>query len=252
MTLLEMTQNILSAMSSDEVNSISDTVESLQVAEEIRNTYNELFSNRDMGTFESLINLESPGNTSTPHLLILPSNVAFIKWIKYKDYNLQDTGFKTIKYLAPEEFIQRIVEQTPPANFVNVTLTDTSSVTYPIASDKAPDYYTIFDESQMLVFDSFDSDNESYLTGANSFAWGSLYKTFELSDSFVAPIEPNLFPLFLAEAKSACFINIKESASPKEEQRARRQLVRSQTRLLGGTSEKHKGVLGHVDYSKKR
>jgi hypothetical protein len=37
MTLLEMTQNILSAMNSDEVNSITDTVESLQVAEEIQN-----------------------------------------------------------------------------------------------------------------------------------------------------------------------------------------------------------------------
>ena len=45
MTLLEMTQNILSAMDSDAVNSIGDTVESLQVADVIVETYYELFAN---------------------------------------------------------------------------------------------------------------------------------------------------------------------------------------------------------------
>ena len=39
MSLLEMTQDILSDMDSDEVNSINDSVESLQVLGIIKNTY---------------------------------------------------------------------------------------------------------------------------------------------------------------------------------------------------------------------
>lgn len=252
MTLLEIVQNILSAMNSDEVNSISDTVESLQVAEEVRTTFNELYSNRDIATFESLINLDSVADTNTPHLLTCPTNVSFIKWLKYRDYRVtsSDLAFKTLQYLEPEDFINRIVEQPTPASSVDVTLLSTSSVTYPIANNKAPDFYTILDDDQTLVFDSFDADHESYLTASNAMAWGVLYKTFTLSDDFIPPIDTNLFPQFLHECRSACFINVKEVANSKEEQRARRQLVRSQTRL-GRTSVQHKGALTGVDYGRK-
>jgi hypothetical protein len=152
--------------------------------------------------------------------------------------------------LEPEEFIQRIVEQPDPASSVNVTLLSTSPVTYPIANDKAPDFYTILDDDQTFVFDSYDADNESFLTGSNALAWGVLFKDFTIEDDFVPPIDANLFPHFLAECRSACFINIKEVANSKEEQRARRQLVRSQTRI-GRTSAQRKGALTGVDYSRK-
>jgi hypothetical protein len=45
MTLLEMVQNIASALETDEVSSISDTVESLEIAEEIKTTFYEQFNN---------------------------------------------------------------------------------------------------------------------------------------------------------------------------------------------------------------
>lgn len=251
-TLLEIVQNILSAMNSDEVNSITDTVESTQVAEEVRTTFFELYGNRDIATFESLINLSSPGVTTTPHLLTCPSNVSFIKWLKYRDYRntSSDAAFKTVQYMEPEDFIEMVVEQADPASSVNVTLLSTSPVTYPIANNKAPDFYTIFDDDQTLVFDSFDATSESYLTGSNAMAWGVLFKDFTVEDSFVPPIDANLFPHFIAECRSACFINVKEVSNSKEEQRARRQLIRSQTRL-GRTSAQLKGALTGVDYGRK-
>jgi hypothetical protein len=252
MTLLQIVQNILSAMSSDEVNSISDTVESLQVAEEVKTTFYELYGNRDIATFEGLVTLESPASTTTPHLLTCPSNVSYIRWLKYRDHDASnDLMYKDVQYLEPEEFIKRIVEQPDPASAVNVTLVPTSTVTYPIANDRAPQYYTILDDDQTLVFDAYNAAQESYLTGSNSLAWAVQFKEFQLSDSFIPPIDANLFPHFLHECRSACFVNIKEVANSKEEQRARRQLVRSQTRL-GRTSAQKKGVLSHVDYSRKR
>ena len=253
MTLLEMTQNILSSMSSDEVNSISDTVESMQVAEEIRNSFYDLYTNRDIAEFESVVNLDTVGDPSRPHLMKVPSNVHHIKWIKYRNFRSNDSAhFNTVKYLDPEEFLHRIVQmhegsQTPVQE---VTLLTTSPLVFPIRVNKAPDYYTVFDNDATLVFDSYDLEHEDFLTSSSAFAWGVLARTFELADDAIPPIDANLFPHLLSDAKSACFINIKEVSNAKEEQRARRQLVRSQTRLVKSRDQRE-GIFSS-DYSRKR
>jgi hypothetical protein len=248
-----MVQDILSAMNSDEVNSITDTVESLQVANEIRTTFRELYSNREIATFKSLINLDTPADTTTPHIMTLPDNVQDIEWIKYRDFSdtSVDLSYVDVVYLTPEEFITRIVESPTPASSVDVTLMPSSPATYPIRNDKAPSFYTILDDDQTLVFDSFDASEESYLTSSSVLAWGNIYKTFTLEDDFVPPIEANLFPHFLHECRTACFINIKEVANSFEAARARRQLIRSQTRV-NKVPGQHKGILTSVDYSRKR
>ena len=254
MTLLEMTQNILSSMNSDEVNSITDTVESQQVADEIRNTFMDLYTNRDIPEMENLITLDWTGDATRPNTLQMPSETTRLKWVKYLDTNsTQDNQFKTQTYLDPEEFIKRVVElgNSSFSSYTNVPLLSGSSVVFSIPNNRSPSYYTIFNGTNILVFDSFDASYESHLTGASSLAWGIDDLSFTLTDDFVAPIPAQLFPQFLSEAKSACFINIKEVANSKEEQRARRQLVRSQYRL-GRTNAEHKGVFDAIDYSRKR
>ena len=260
MTLLEMTQNILSAMNSDEVNSIGDTVEAMQVAEEIRTTYYELYSNRDMPELEGLIHLDSDydpflQNPSRPNTLRLPSDVPRVKWIKYLDFRgTNDPSYKTIEYLEPEEFIKRVIEMSTSnyGIYTLVPLTNESDLLYSIAADRCPRFYTIFnDNDDVLVFDSFDSENEDALVPSNSLAWGFKEPEFKLEDNFIPNLPPNLFPHFLAEAKSSCFITIKEVANSKEEQRARRQLVRSQFRL-NKTNAERKGVFDALHYSWRR
>jgi len=254
MTLLEMTQEILSAMNSDEVNSISDTVESLQVAHEIRNTFRELYSNRDIAEFEGLVNLQAVGDASLPNRLVLPDNVLHIKWIQYRDFRTTTANkFNYVDYLPPEEFVRRIVEMdigsTTP--YVDVPLLSTSPVTYAIKANSRPHFYTILDGDTTLVFDSFDEDYESYLSSSNAIAWAVQSRDFDLEDDFIPPIDANLFPHFLAEAKSACFINIKEVANSKEEQRARRQLIRTRNRL-NKSADQREGVFDATDYSRNR
>jgi len=254
MTLLEMTQNILSSMNSDEVNSITDTVESQQVAEEIRNTFFELYSNRDIAEFQSLINLQATGDPDRPNTLKLPDNVERIKWIKYLNFRSGNSPeYKYVKYLDPEAFIDRIVE--PGTNvysvYATVPLTETGPIQYTIDAEKSPDYYTIMDNDSILVFDSFDVAFETNLTGSNSVAWGYLTPQFEMTDDYVPAIDANLFPHFLSEAKSSCFINIKEVANSKEEQRARRQLVRTQFRT-DKTNGQHKGVFSGNGFARNR
>jgi hypothetical protein len=254
MTLLEMTQNILSAMNSDEVNGIADTVESMMVAEEIRTTFRDIFTNHDDVIFEGLATLESPSNPATPNVLTLPANVQGLKWIKYKNYvqsDAPDVSYNDITYVEPEDFVRLIIEQPTPVTSVSVPILPSSSVTYPINNQKAPKYFTILHDDQTLVFDSFESAHESFLTGSNSLAWATQYKTFNLADDFIPPCSAADFPRLLAEAKSSCFINIKEIANSNEVARARRQKVASQRRR-GTVAGQQRGALTHVDYSRKR
>lgn len=252
MTLLEMTQNILSAMSSDEVNSISDTVESLQIAEEIRNTYFDMYGTRDLSRNKGLINLEATDAT-TPHIMTIPDNVVAVEWIKYRNHRANSLVFNDVVYVQPEDFIKRFVEmpENSSGNFDEVQLLSTSPITFPIPNNKSPEYYTIFDQNRQLIFDSYDVDTEDFLTGSNAIAWGTIVQEFELEDSFVPPIPPNLFPHLLAEAKTACFINYKEISNPIEERRARRQLVRNQT-VMDATTDQQRGWADSVDYGRKR
>jgi hypothetical protein len=228
MSLLEMVQNILSAMNSDEVNSITDTVESQQVATEIKTTYEELYGNRQLGNFESLVTLES-GSSAYPTTISMPSNVVHLKWVKYRDFRNNDQYHK-VEYIEPEEFIIRLLDRVP-GQFeptTQVQLLPTIPNTYTVSVNRCPNYYTVFEDKQTLVFDSLDLSYESFLTGSSCIAWGLLSKEFQLTDDFVPDLDVNFFPHLLAEAKSACFNNVKEMPNQKEEQRARRQLVRSQ------------------------
>ena len=83
MTLLEMTQDILSDMDSDEVNSINDSVESLQVAQIIKTTYYNIIDGRDYDFLYELFQLDASGTSSRPTHMKLPENIIDLKYIKY-------------------------------------------------------------------------------------------------------------------------------------------------------------------------
>lgn len=85
-----MVQSILSSMDSDSVNSISDTVESLQVANYLRDSYYEIISGLDLPNTFSLIQLTGSDDPKKPTLLHRPSNALNIHWIKYNKQMLLD------------------------------------------------------------------------------------------------------------------------------------------------------------------
>lgn len=89
-TLLQIVQNILSAMSSDQVNSISDTVESLQVAQIVQNKYYDIVARGDLTLDEVLFQLNPSNDPTKPVLMTLPSGVSRLDWMQYYDTNPLD------------------------------------------------------------------------------------------------------------------------------------------------------------------
>lgn len=90
MTLLEMTQSIMSSMGSDPVNSISDTYESTQVADILKQTYYNMLGRYDLPEHNQLVQLLSSGSPQQPTLMYMPAGISRIEWVKY--YNTNPTA----------------------------------------------------------------------------------------------------------------------------------------------------------------
>ena len=89
-TLLTMVQNILSEMSSDEVNSISDTTESMQVANIIQSKFYDIIARGTFPLDNQLFQLNPSNDSTKPVLMYVPAGIGQIQWIKYFDDSTQD------------------------------------------------------------------------------------------------------------------------------------------------------------------
>lgn len=226
LTLLQIVQSILNDMGSDKVNSISDTVESEQVASIVKDTYFNLLNTIDKvpENFE-LIKLEALGDSTRPNYLKIPSNVLRIEKIRYDISTDSNKRYAEMLYYSPEEFLDRIyTRNTSASNIIEVNDVDNSEVVLLIQNDKRPDFYTIFNDDY-IVFDSYDSVVDDTLEEDKSLCYAQIEPSWTTSDTFVPDLDSNLFPLLLAEAKSTCFVNIKEAANAKIEQVSRNQKV---------------------------
>lgn len=110
-TLLQMTADILSNLTSDEVNSISDTTESMQVATIIKQKYYDLIARGQPTKHTQLFQLTASGNSTEPVLMFMPDGVSKIDWLKYFDSNVND-GSSVSQYGFDHDLNTDIVSTT--------------------------------------------------------------------------------------------------------------------------------------------
>ncbi len=77
-------------MGSDEVNSISDTVESMMIANIVKDKYNDIVARGTLTIDETLFQLFPSDTPTIPTLMYLPDGVARIDWLQYYDTNPLD------------------------------------------------------------------------------------------------------------------------------------------------------------------
>jgi hypothetical protein len=224
-TLLEMVQDILNDLESDEVNSINDTVEALQIASIIRNTFYEVINSRLWPTTASIIQLTSLSSSLKPTHMRMIDDISSIEWIKYdtKELNTDAARYQTISYQEPTQFLDTILQRDSNDATVQ-TVVESTGISLLIKNDAAPTHWTTFDD-EYIVFDSFNSAIDSTLQSSKSMAAVTIEPTFLMTDSFVPDLPAKAFPYLLAEAKSSCFEKIKQAPSAKEEQKSRRQRI---------------------------
>lgn len=238
-TLLEMTQSILSDMNSEEVNSISDTVEAGQVASIIKDTYAAMVQHLDVVPEDFTTGLlTAVSDVNYPNYMVIPTNVLEVQQVKYDTSPDASYSFTDITYMKPADFLTFVLANRSTDTNVQV-VTDYGGVTLLIRNDKMPQFYTSFDNVH-LVFDSYDASIDSTLQAVKTLCYFKTEAVWSATDSFTPNLSAQLFPLLLAEAKSTCFVDLKQQANPKVEQVAKRQLTSTQ-------SKKHREKKGRDD-----
>lgn len=231
LTLLQIVQSILSSMSSDEVNSITDSTEALQVASAVRDSYLEIVDRLDNADeLFSIYELEA-SNSSTPTMMTLPEDVESLLWLKYDDRDNGETvpHFKELIPLPLKDFLEHVYQFDVDSGAFfqyNILL---NGDTLPIFgyNDVSPKYFTAVDDS-IVLFDSYNTNLESSLQSDKSMGFGKLIPSFSFTDSFIPRLDSNQFGLLLNEAKRQAAVEIGEQQNIIAEQRSKRAWVRSQ------------------------
>lgn len=201
-TLLAITQDILGAMGSDEVNSISDTTESMDVVREIRMAYVNFMEKRDWPSMRLLSSLEGLASLGQPTTMRIPDTLTKVFWVKYNG--------RPVDYVDPTQFNDLI------GNRIGSYNADPNG----FATTVGPTYWTSYDD-EYIIFDAYNASEESTMQQSNSLVYGVKAPVWEDSDDFVLPVPTKFFPAIIADATSSAFINIKQSSNPKQEARAK-------------------------------
>ena len=247
LTLLDMVQEILSDMDSDEVNSFSDTVESEQVATIVRSTYLAMMANRNWPHTRQGLQLSPTTDSSRPTHMVVVGAVKELCFVNYdtKKFGEAKNVFTEMLYLQPEEFLRK-------ANSIDETksnaqlITDESGISFSVRNDTAPAYYTSFND-QDLVFDSYDSTVDSVLQESKVQAQAYIMPGWTMEDSFIPDLPDMAFPSLVEEAKAKAMFKLKQMVDQKAEQEATRQ-----RRWLSRKARRVNGLIQYPDYGRRR
>jgi len=235
-TVLQLTQDILSSIDSDSVNSINDTAEAIQVVDILETTYFELISNTRWPHLKTLVQLEA-ATTVRPTHMRMQTNLQEIEWIKYNRRVTADTKdkFEKITYLDPEDFSDEIMKRDSSASNIQ-SVTDVNGTAMLIKNDVPPSYWTTYDDDY-IVLDSFDSTVDTFLQESKTIVQAYQEPVFTKTDSFVPDLPVKVYSKYLAEVTSTAWLELKQTPNSKQEQRSRRQSVylsRNNRRAAGG------------------
>lgn len=228
-TLLELTQGILSVADGDEVNSISDTIESDQCARVIRDEYNIIADEFDLKSSETLTQLTAT-SSSTPIRMDRPEGFHSIETIWYDQRLLvgDDPKFKRITFQDPETFLQASMSLNASDSTVSTLTLSDSGHTLNFRNERTPTHWTILEGYDEIYFNSFDGDLETNLQASKSLVKGVQRPTLALTDAAVPDVPENLMVLLRNRAQAFYFDVYKDGVTKEIDKRQRNSEVRSQ------------------------
>lgn len=244
-TLLEIVQDILNDMDSDNVNSINDTVEAQQVAQIVKTCYNEQISNRNWPHLQKLIQLEASGDIAKPNYLRIPLGLKELRFFKYDTHRTGQSGtmMNEVRYKDPESFL-RLVSNRGNQQHVDVVF-DPSGTQLMIANNQPPTYWTSFDDDY-IVTDSYDKQLDDTLKKAKTQCLAYVEPVWVHTDDAIPDLPDEAFAGLIEEAKSTAFAAIKQTANQKAEQKAARQ-----SRWLSRKAWATHGGIDYPNYGRK-
>lgn len=228
-TILDIVQDILADADGDEVNSISDTIESDQAARIVRSEFNMIVDEFDLKTQETLTQLQAT-SSATPAQMTRPEGFHSMEWIKYDRRVLvtDDPDFQRVNYLAPRKFLDLTDRRTISDAEVETMALGNSGHLLQIRNDQAPQWWTILEGYDDIIFDGYDKALETNLQTSKSLVRGVQRPTLTLADTTVPDLPQNLMVLLRNRVRAFYFDVFKDGTTKEVDKRQRNSEVRSQ------------------------
>lgn len=255
-TVLELTQEILSSLDSDEINSITDTTEALQVVAIIKRCYFDIASRLELPEHFALFELTASGDSLKPTLMTVPSDVINLLWVKYDKIADGETASKIqeVHWKDPEQFFIDMYNLDSDQDNVVTSSLLSGSDSIPIfcLDDKAPEYWTSLDDAT-IIFDSYDADVDTTLQKSKTVCYGQKTAAWTQSDGFTPDLDAEQFSLLVNKAKALAWSELKQADHALARKEARDQMIHSQPSKLAIPRQDTFGYLRNLpDYGRKR
>lgn len=222
-TILQLVQDLGSAIGSDEIDDLTETIEVVDIVKILERTFNEVISRRDWEFIKDrVLQLDdrAVGDTKINNLVI-PLNVTKLQCVKYIDDN---NKFPEITYKAPCDFIDLVQGRDVAQDNITAILND-DGVAINTVTDQPPQFYTSFDEIN-LTFDAYDVARGTGNQASDSVIVATIIPTVDFtSPTAVLPIPERMEVLIFTEAQATCNYELRQTADPRSERIARRQNI---------------------------
>lgn len=244
-TLLKIVQTILSDMDGDEINSIQDTEESVQVARIVENTYLAIVSNTTWPHTRRALTIDARSSSDFPNYVVVKDSLKELISIYYNTRSISDTRdiYTKLTWLEPDNFLYKTNLRDSSQSNVK-TVIDDSGVKLFILNDKAPEFYTSFNDVD-IVFDSYDSAVDSTIQVSKVQALGYIIPPFSLEDDFEPDLPPDAFSLLIERSTSSAQFKLRQFQDLKAEQEGTKQ-----SRWMSRKAWRVKGGIRYPNYGK--
>lgn len=228
LTLLQVINTYMDFTDGFRISTIDDGLEAQQVASIAEKVFydldNDVFGNRQL---ESLVQLESLADSEKPNYLKLPTNASDIRHDVVM-YNTSQSNSEVLMnemvYITPLEFLEKV--GNIKAKTTNVLITDASGYKFRIATNKAPEYYTSFDD-EFLVFDSYDKIADDTLQASKSGVITQIDRSFTQSDSYIIDFPEWFHPTYLNSVMAEASAALREEPLPSIARLARLGIIKA-------------------------
>jgi hypothetical protein len=173
LSLLELTQNILSSMDSEEINSVSDTTEAKQVTKVLETVYYNIIARSNLPEHRQIFSLDASGETALPVVMYRPDHVTKLDWIKYNIEDEEPTTEPLFTYVTmlPLQQFRDMVDVFDPTED-DVEQLSLNGFTFFYKTDKMPDFCSVINDDT-LIFDSILLEIDDTLQSSKTVCYGS-------------------------------------------------------------------------------
>ena len=223
MNIIEMVQDIHNDLDFDEVNTIDQTPESMQVAHILKSTYLAMMSSRNWSHLRKLVSLIPSVDISRPTHLTLPEGVKQLEFVNYETTRKGSTRFfmTELKWIEPDAFLRKQNALNSEASNVQQVL-DVTGIKFLVRNDVQPTCFTSFDDKH-LVCDSYNIAIEDTLQEQKVQAMAYMMPSWTMDDYFVPDLPIEAFAGLVEEAKAKASVKLRQQVDQKSEQEAQRQ-----------------------------